>query len=123
MTEWPGQIEDSEEISVIERRFVVTTHKRQKYRCACNAAILTAPAPQKLIEGGRYSLEFAVEVAVQKYAEHLPLDRQVRQMGRQGLVMTSQTLWDQSYALSRVLLPAYVARPSQVLAAEVVHAD
>jgi transposase len=123
MAEWPGQTEDSEEISVIERRFVVTTHKRQKYRCSCNAAILTAPAPKKLIEGGRYSLSFAVEVAVQKYAEHLPLERQVRQMRRQGLVVTSQTLWDQIYALSQVLLPTYEALRIKVLSAEVVHAD
>ena len=86
---WPGQTEDSEEISVVQRRFVLVTHKRQKYRCACNAAILTAPGPLKLIESGRYSLDFAIEVAVQKYAEHLPLERQVHQMRRQGLVVTS----------------------------------
>lgn len=123
MAEWSGQSEDSEEISVLERRFVLVTHKRQKYRCRCNAAILTAPAPQKLIPGGRYSLEFAVEVAVQKYAEHLPLDRQVRQMARQGLRVTSQTLWDQIWALSVVLRPSYQALRLKVLSAEVVHAD
>lgn len=123
MTQWPGQTEDSQEISVVERRFVVTTHKRHKYRCTCNAAILTAPGPLKLIEGGRYSLGFAVEVAVQKYSEHLPLDRQVRQMRRQGLVVTSQTLWDQIHALSQVLLPTYQALRLHVLSADVVHAD
>lgn len=123
MSPWPGQTEDSEEISVIERRFVVTTHQRQKYRCACNAAILTAPGPQKLLEGGRYSLAFAVEVAVQKYAEHMPLQRQVRQMRRQGLVVTSQTLWDQIYALSQVLLPTYQALRARVLSAELLQAD
>lgn len=123
MQEFAGQTEDSEEISVIERRFIVTTHKRQKYRCGCNAAILTAPGPLKLIDGGRYSLEFAVEVAVQKYSEHMPLERQARQMHRQGLLVTSQTLWDQVYALCCVLVPAYDKLLPQVLAAEVVHAD
>lgn len=123
MSDWPGQTEDSEEISVVERRFVVTTHKRHKYRCTCNAAILTAPGPLKLIEGGRYSLAFAVEVAVQKYAEHLPLDRQVRQMRRQGLIVTSQTLWDQLYALTQVLTPTYQALRTHVLSADLVHAD
>lgn len=123
MAEWPGQTEDCEEISVIERRFILTTHRRQKYRCGCNAAILTAPGPLKLIEGGRYSLAFAVEVAVQKYAEHLPLDRQVRQMRRQGLCVTSQTLWDQIYALAQVLTPTYQALRAHVLSADVVHAD
>jgi len=120
---WPGQTEDSEQISVIQRRFVLVTHKRHKYRCACNAAILTAPGPLKLIESGRYSLDFAVEVAVQKYAEHMPLERQVHQMRRQGLIVTSQTLWDQLYALVQVLLPTYRALPPRVLSAQVIHAD
>ena len=123
LAEWPGQTEDSEEISVVQRRFVLTTHKRQKYRCSCNAAILTAPGPLKLIEGGRYSLDFAVEVAVLKYSEHLPLERQVKQMRRQGLCVTSQTLWDQIYALAQVLFPTYQALRTHVLTAEVVHAD
>ena len=123
LSEFAGQTEDSEEVSVLERRFVLTTHKRQKYRCACNAAILTAPGPLKLVEGGRYSLEFAVEVAVQKYSEPLPLERQVRQMHRQGLCVTSQTLWDQIYALYSVLVPAYDKLRAEVLSADVVHAD
>lgn len=108
---------------MIQRRFVLTTHKRQKYRCSCNAAILTAPGPLKLLEGGRYSLDFAVEVAVQKYSEHLPLERQVRQMHRQGLYVTSQTLWDQIYALAQVLTPTYQALRRHVLSAGMVHAD
>lgn len=123
LLEWPEQTEDSEEISVVQRRFVVTRHKRQKYRCSCNAAILTAPGPLKLIEGGRYSLDFAVEVAVLKYSEHLPLERQVKQMRRQGLCVTSQTLWGQLYALAQVLAPTYQALRTHVLSADVVHAD
>jgi transposase len=123
MAEFSGQTEDSEEVTVIERRFMLVVHKRQKYRCRCNAAILTAPGPKKLIEGGRYSLAFAVEVAVQKYTEHLPLERQVRQMRRQGLFVTSQTLWDQIYALSQVLVPTYQALRARVLCADVVQAD
>ena len=43
--------------------------------------------------GGRYAPEFAVGVAVAKYADHLPLERQVRMMAREGLIVESQTLW------------------------------
>ena len=60
------QSEDSDEITVLERKFVLVTHKRQKYRCRCNSAVKTAEGPLKLIVGGRYSLAFAVEVALQK---------------------------------------------------------
>jgi len=37
--------------------------------------IETALGPDKVIPGGRYSLDLAVEVASQKYIEHMPLER------------------------------------------------
>lgn len=123
MTEMKGQTEDSEEVTVVERRFILVTHQKQKYRCRCNEAVVTAPGPVKLIPGGRYSLEFAVEVALQKYSFHMPLERQARRMAGEGLRSTPQTLWDQVYALSTLLTPAYLAVRAQVLSCYVVHLD
>ncbi|MFL5358823.1 transposase [Archangium sp.] len=60
----------------------------------------TALGPPKLQPGGRYSVDFAVEVAVAKYLDHMPLEWQVRIMQREGLVVDSQTLWDQIDALA-----------------------
>jgi transposase len=118
------QTEDAEEITVVQRRFILLRHKRQKYRCGhCLSVVETAPGPQKLIPQGRYSLEFAVEVAVQKYGYHLPLERQVRMMRHEGLETDSQTLWDQLNALEHVLHPAYVQIHAHLLKAEVLHAD
>lgn len=117
------QTEDAEEISVFQRQFVRVVRKRQKYRCRCNGSVQTAPAPPKLIPSGRYSLAFAVEVAVSKYAYHLPLERQVKMMRHEGLLVDSQTLWDQIEALCRVLRPAYDALRAQILLSEVLHAD
>lgn len=117
------QTEDSEEITVVKRQFVLKVVKRQKYRCRCNASVQTAPAPPKLILGGRYSVEFAVEVAIQKYAYHLPLERQVRMMRHEGLLIDSQTLWDQIEALARVLRPLYDAIRAHILLSDVLHAD
>ena len=68
--------------------------RRQKYRCHEGYTPVTAPAPPRLIPGGRYSLEFAVYVALMKYGFHLPLARQERLYGREGLVVEAQTLWD-----------------------------
>lgn len=103
LKEWVGQTEDAEEIDVVERRFVVVKHQRQKYRCSCGGCVETALGPTKLIPGGRYSVGFAVEVATAKYCDHLPLERQVRIMRREGLQVESQTLWDQIEALARLL--------------------
>jgi transposase len=82
LAEWKDQFEEAEEIDVIERSFQLVRHKRQKYRCRCGECIETALGPPKLIPGGRYSVDFAVTVAVAKHADHLPLARQVRQISR-----------------------------------------
>jgi transposase len=118
------QTEDSQEISVVQRRFVLVNNRRVKYRCKCCLAVVeTAPGPLKLVAGGRYSVEFAVEIALQKYAYHLPLERQVRMMWHEGLMVDSQTLWDQLNALERILNPAYVLIHAHLLSAQVLHAD
>ena len=123
LDEWDGQHEESEEVTVVERRFVITRHKRKKYRCRCGGCVLTAPGPPKLMAGGRYSIDFAIEVATSKYLDHLPLERQCRIMRREGLVVDSQTLWDQLWALSRHLEPSYLALRDTLLERDLVHAD
>ena len=77
----------------------------------------------KLFAGARYSVDFAVSVAIAKYADHLPLERQVKMMERHGLEIDSQTLWDQLNALGNVLEPTYGALRSHVLSQPVIGAD
>jgi len=86
MTAVPGLTEDSTVIAKLSQQFWELLAKRQKYRCSCNGALRVAPGPHKAIEGGRYTLDFAVNVAVDKYADALPLERQVRIMKRAGLL-------------------------------------
>jgi transposase len=123
LTEMRDQHEESEEITVVQRRFELVTHRRQKYRCRCEATVVTAPGPPKLIPGGRYSVDFAVEVAASKYLDHLPLERQVRGLAREGLQVDSQTLWDQLDALAHHHQGTYEALGQRVLAEPLVHAD
>jgi transposase len=119
----PGQYEESEEVTVTERSYTLVIHRRQKYRCRCNGCVATAPGPLKLIAGGRYSLDFAAHVAVQKYADHLPLERQVQIMARHGLEVTSQSLWDQIEAAAQVLQPTYEGIGAWLMAQPLLHAD
>lgn len=120
---WKEQFEESEEIDVVELKYVLKKHLRQKYRCNCGACIETAPGPTKLFAGARYSTDFAVSVAIAKYADHLPLERQVKMMERHGLEIDSQTLWDQLNALAGVLEPTSEALSSYVLEQPVIGAD
>ncbi|MNS75700.1 Transposase IS66 family protein [compost metagenome] len=123
LVEMGSEVESSELVGVRERGFVLETHERKKYRCGCNGEVKTAPGPVKLLAKGRYSLSFAVEVAIAKYADHLPLERQAQIMKRDGLRIDSQTLWDQLDALAVHLGPTYEAIISAILALPVIHAD
>lgn len=105
LKEWENHFEESEVIDVVVREHVRKLHKRQKYSCTCGH-IETAEGPKKLIPQGRYSTEFALQVVAQKFLDHIPLERQVRMLEREGLTVTSQTLWDQEWALYEVLKPA-----------------
>ena len=123
LQEWDGQFEESEEVDVIERRYVLVKVKRKKYRCSCGGCIETAPATPRLISGGRYSTAFAVHVGLAKYGDHLPLERQVKMMKRLGLQIDSQTLWDQINALAKALEPAYARLRAYLMLKSVLAAD
>jgi len=120
---WEGQTEDCEEVTVVERSFVLRQLKRQKYRCTQGCAPVTAPAPPRLIPGGRYAVEFAIHVALMKYGFHLPLARQERLYAREGLAVEAQTLWDQLEALARHLQKSYEALLAEVFTSPLIHAD
>lgn len=120
---WKDNYEESMEIDFVEPRVLIKKHRRQKYRCLCGACIKTAPGPRKLFPKARYSVDFALNVALKKYCYHLPLDRQRRELKRLGLEVTTTTLWDYMSALAELLEPAYERLPDHILAQPVVGAD
>ena len=91
--------------------------------CVAENEASTADGPIKLRPGSRYSVDFAVEVAVSKYLDHLPLERQARIMRREGLAVQSSTLWDQLNALAHLLGPAHDRLHNAVLSEPVIGAD
>ena len=117
------QAERSEMIDLIDIKYQVVDVERRKYVCKCGSVVETAPGPERAVDGGRYSLGFGVKVTFDKYLNHLPLERQVRMMGQHGLSVTSQTLWDQTWAVSRLYLAPYNAIEQELLAGPVVGLD
>ncbi len=75
LEEAPELDETAELIDVIERQFVRVRARRKMRRCRCGGCLELAHAPNKVLIGGRYSLNFAVEVAHDKYLLHSPLER------------------------------------------------
>jgi transposase len=118
-----GQFETSEMIDVVQVSYRVVKVQQQKYACKCGGCVETALGPERAVPGGRYSLDFAIKVAIDKYLDHIPLARQERILRRHGLVVTSQTLWDQLSVLGRRLETASRALLARVLAQPVIGLD
>lgn len=113
----------SEMIDLIDIKYVVVDVERRKYVCKCGSVVETALGPDRAVDGGRYSLRFGVQVSFDKYLNHLPYERQVRMMAQRGLDVTSQTLWDQTWAVTRLFGPTYEAIGRRILAGPVVGLD
>lgn len=64
----------SQRLDVIPAQYQVIVTRRPKYACrACEGAVVQAPAPARLIEGGLPTERLVAHVAVAKYADHCPL--------------------------------------------------
>lgn len=115
--------EESSEFEVVERRYVLKRHKRQKYSCkGCNS-IITAPGGVKLTPGGEFSIQIATQVACDKFEDHLPLERQRKQMKRAGVDVEVKTLYGLTEHLYNRLRPLENLILNDVLSEKWTHID
>ena len=83
----------SERLDIVPAQFRVIATVRPRYACpACEAGIVQASAPARLIEGGLPTEGAIAHVLVAKYADHTPLYRQCQIMRRAGLSLDRSTL-------------------------------
>jgi transposase len=115
--------EESNEIEVIERTYLIKRHKRQKYSCKCCNKIITAKGGVKLTPGGEYSIQLATQIACDKFEDHLPLERQRKQMKRAGINVDVKTLYGQTEHLYNLLFPLNELIRQDVLSEKWIHID
>ena len=83
----------SQRLDVIPAQYQVIVTRRPKYACrTCQGAVVQAPAPARLIEGGLPTEQLVAHVVVTKYADHCPLYRQAQILARQGITIDRATL-------------------------------
>jgi transposase len=100
----------SERLDVVPTTFRVLVTRRPRYGCrSCESAVVQAPAPARIVEGGIPTEALIAQVLVSKYADHLPLYRQAQIYARQGIQLDRSTL--------AALRQAQEGRPSGMVSA------
>jgi len=85
----------AERLDVVPTTFRVLVTRRPRYGCrSCEGAVVQAPAPGRIVEGGIPTEALIAQVLVAKYADHLPLYRQAQIYARQGIQLDRSTLAD-----------------------------
>ena len=116
--------EDSEQLTVIPKKYEIIQQKRVKYVCSCESCIVTAEAPARIIPGSTYSDEMILDVALSKYCDLIPIERYVAMAGRNGLFdLPPHSLIELTHQYAEFLKPIYELLKKHVMDARVLCAD
>lgn len=119
-----GMTEDSEQLTVIPKKYEVLLQKRKKYRCECEGSLTTAPAKPRIIEGSSYSDEMIVDIALSKYCDLIPIGRYAAMAARSGLVdLPANSLIETTHTVADFVSPVYTLIKEGALGARVLRAD
>ena len=117
--------EDSEQLTVIPKKYEIVLQKRKKYRCSCcHGDLQTAPAPVRIMEGSSYSDEMILDVALSKYCDLIPIERYVAMAARSGVKdIPVQSLIECTHYLADFLISVYLKLKEGILSSDIVRAD
>ena len=125
LSEFPGT-EDSEvvELEVKAYRRVI---RRRRYRpscnCGCLPGIMTAPAPARLIERGKFGMSVWTSVLLDKFLYGRPSHRLLQDLADHGLNMAPGTLTGGLKTLAPLFVPLEQALVQKLRGASHWHAD
>jgi transposase len=115
--------EESCEIHVTERKYILRRNKRKKGKCEKCGKIFVAEGGPKLTTGGEYSIHMGVQVVDDKFSHHLPLERQRKMMEEAGLNVDTKTLFSLTSHVASLLSDIPEMIRQEVLTQKWVHID
>lgn len=101
----------------------VKKYVRVKYAKPHNSGVLIGELPVRPIEKAMAGPGLLAQIVIDKYADHLPLYRQMQRFERSGLKLPYSTLTDWVSATCRLITPLYEALKAEVLKSNYLHAD
>ena len=118
-----GEGKRTTEYEYVPARMVRKTYIQQTLACDCGEYIVTAPAPQRVVEGGQYGPGFFSHVITSKCSDSIPLNRQEKQFQRLGIPVARATLVDQFHRAAELLKPLSDRLLELIAQSKLVQAD
>jgi transposase len=113
----------SEKLDVKPPVFFVRRDEYPQLACPHCQTIVAEPVAPALIDRGQAAPGLLAQVAIQKYADHLPLYRQEAIFARHGITLARSTLAEWLGHVGLRLQPLVDALRARLLTADVLHAD
>lgn len=113
----------SEKLSCKPLEFFVTRNIHPQYACRHCEGIVAEPVAPAIIDRGQADASVLAQVAIAKYADHLPLYRQEAIYARSGIELSRTTLAEWIGAVGVALQPLVDRLTERLLAQSVLHAD
>jgi transposase len=114
----------SEQLDYIPASLFVRQHVRFKYACSkCHDHVTVAHAPIAIVNKGLPGPGLLAQIVASKYADHLPLHRLERILGRHGITLARSTMCDWMAHVAGMLQPLVALMASLVRASKAIHTD
>ena len=113
----------SEKLDVEPMTFFVRRDVHPQYACRTCETIVAAPVAPAILDRGLAAAGLLAHVAIQKYTDHLPLNRQEAIFARAGINLSRTTLAEWLGAIGLRLQPLVDALHTRLLRSPVLHAD
>jgi len=115
--------DETRETIKLYKRVIRHLEKRAVYACPQCEFVIKADMPKLPIEGSLADASALSQVIVDKFANHLPLNRQSQDYERVGLSLSRQTLSNWIIKSSDLLDIIYQGMKKELLSKDILHAD
>jgi transposase len=113
-----------EQLEIIPAQLKVVRHIQQKYACpCCKQHVVTANKPKSPIEGSQAGPSLLTHIALQKYQDALPLNRQAQIFERAGILLHKRNLANWMIQCGQLLQPLINLLQEHCQARTLIHMD
>jgi len=114
----------SEQLDYLPASVFVWQHVRFKYACPkCHDHVTVGHVPIAIVNKGLPGPGLLAQIAASKYADHLPLHRLERILGRHGIQLSRSTMCDWMAHIAGLLAPVVSLMAALVRQSKALHTD